>query len=40
MNQESVNSNQQTEFDSILEESLNNSKLKEGTIVKGTVVEI
>ena len=40
MNQESVNNNQQTEFDSILEESLSNSKLKEGTIVKGTVVEI
>ncbi len=40
MNQESVDNNQMTEFDSILNESIKNSKLKEGTIIKGTISEI
>ncbi len=40
MNQESVENNQMTEFDSILAESIKNSKLKEGTIIKGTISEI
>ena len=40
MNQESINNNQLTEFDSILAESISNSKLKEGTIIKGTIAEI
>jgi small subunit ribosomal protein S1 len=40
MNQESIDNNQMTEFDSILAESINNSKLKEGTIIKGTISEI
>ncbi len=40
MKQESINSNQLTEFDSILAESINNSKLKEGTIIKGIIAEI
>ena len=40
MNQESINNNQITEFDSILAESISNSKLKEGTIIKGTISEI
>jgi small subunit ribosomal protein S1 len=40
MNQESINNDQLTEFDSILAESINNSKLKEGTIIKGVIAEI
>jgi len=40
MNQESLNNNQVTEFDSILAESISSSKLKEGTIIKGTISEI
>ena len=40
MNQESINNDQLTEFDSILAESISNSKLKEGTIIKGTIAEI
>ena len=40
MNQESINNNQLTEFDSILADSINNSKLKEGSIIKGTIAEI
>ena len=40
MNQESTNKDQQTEFDSILAESIINSKLKEGTIIKGIIAEI
>ena len=40
MNQESIDNNQMTEFDSILAESISNSKLKEGTIIKGTISEI
>ena len=40
MNQESLDNNQMTEFDSILAESIKNSKLKEGTIIKGTISEI
>ena len=40
MKQEPINDNQLTEFDSILAESINNSKLKEGTIIKGTIAEI
>ena len=40
MNQESVNNNHKTEFEAILAESISNSKLKEGTIIKGTIAEI
>ncbi len=40
MNQESINNINSTEFDSILAESINNSKLKEGTIIKGIIAEI
>tara|TARA_Y200000002_G_scaffold380168_1_gene391049 strand:- start:779 stop:2476 length:1698 start_codon:yes stop_codon:yes gene_type:complete len=40
MNQESTTTDQITEFDSILAESISNSKLKEGTIIKGTIAEI
>ena len=40
MKQESVNENNSTEFDSLLAESINNSKLKEGTIIKGKIAEI
>jgi len=40
MNQESIDNNQMTEFDSILSESISNSKLIEGTIIKGTISEI
>ena len=40
MNQESINNNQLTEFDSILAESISDTKLKEGTIIKGTIAEI
>ena len=40
MNQESINNDQRTEFDSILAESISNSKLKEGTIIKGIIAEI
>ena len=40
MNQESIDNNQMSEFDSILAESISNSKLKEGTIIKGTISEI
>ncbi len=40
MNRESINNNQLTEFDSILADSISNTKLKEGTIIKGTIAEI
>ena len=40
MNEESISNNQLTEFDSILAESISNSKLKEGTIIKGVIAEI
>ena len=40
MKQEYLNENNLTEFDSLLAESINNSKLKEGTIIKGKVAEI
>ena len=40
MNTESINENSSTEFDSLLAESINNSKLKEGTIIQGIVAEI
>ena len=40
MNQESIDNKQITEFDSILAESISNTKLKEGTIIKGTISEI
>ena len=40
MKQESLNDNSSSEFDSLLAESINNSKLKEGTIIKGTIAEI
>ena len=37
---ESTDPNNLTEFDSLLAESISNSKLKEGTIIKGTIAEI
>ncbi len=40
MNQMPLNENNSTEFDSLLAESINNNKLKEGTIIKGTIAEI
>ena len=40
MSQESINEINSTEFDSLLAESITNSKLKEGTIIKGTIAEI
>ncbi len=40
MAEQTDNFNETTEFDSLLAESINNSKLKEGTIIKGTVSEI
>ena len=40
MNQESIDNKQITEFDSILAESISNTKLKGGTIIKGTITEI
>ena len=40
MTQESINELAQTEFDSLLAESISNKKLKEGTIIKGIVAEI
>ena len=40
MNQEYLNNDQLTEFDTILIESFNNNNLKEGTIIKGIVAEI
>ena len=40
MKQESLNDSNSSEFDSLLAESINNSKLKEGTIIKGTIAEI
>mgnify|MGYP001182760936 CR=1 FL=1 len=40
MNQQTLNSDQLTEFDSVLAESIKNSQLKEGTIIKGTIAEI
>ncbi len=40
MSQELINQQSQTEFDSLLAESINNSKLKEGTIIQGIVAEI
>ena len=40
MKQESLNEIKSSEFDSLLAESINNNKLKEGTIIKGTIAEI
>ena len=40
MKHETINQNQNTEFDSLLAESINKSKIKEGTIIKGTIAEI
>ena len=40
MKQESLKETILTEFDSLLAESISNSKLKEGTIIKGKVAEI
>ena len=40
MKQESLNDIKSSEFDSLLAESINNNKLKEGTIIKGTIAEI
>ena len=40
MKSEHLNENSSTEFDSLLAESISNSKLKEGTIIKGIVAEI
>ena len=40
MKQESLNEIKPSEFDSLLAESINNTKLKEGTIIKGTIAEI
>ncbi len=40
MKQESVNENNPSEFESLLAESINKSKLKEGTIIEGVVAEI
>ena len=40
MKQVPLNENNSTEFDSLLAESINNNKLKEGTIIKGTIAEI
>ena len=40
MKQDSLNEINSTEFDSLLAESINKNKLKEGTIIKGTVAEI
>ena len=40
MSQSQLNENKNTEFDSLLAESISNSKLKEGSIIKGIVLEI
>jgi len=40
MKQVPLNENNTTEFDSLLADSINNNKLKEGTIIKGTIAEI
>ena len=40
MKQESLNTDHQTEFDSLLAESISHTKLKEGTIIQGVVAEI
>jgi small subunit ribosomal protein S1 len=40
MKQVSINEQTNTEFDSLLAESISGSKLKEGTIIKGIVAEI
>ena len=40
MSQETLRENNPTEFDSLLAESINNNKLKEGTIIKGKIAEI
>ena len=40
MNQESINNDQLTEFDTILIESFNKNNLKEGTIIQGIIAEI
>ena len=40
MKQVPLNANNSTEFDSLLAESINTNKLKEGTIIKGTIAEI
>ena len=40
MKQESIKENGLTEFDSLLAESINKTKLKEGTIIKGTIADI
>ena len=40
MKQVPLDVNNSTEFDSLLAESINNNKLKEGTVIKGTIAEI
>ncbi len=40
MDQQLAGENQSTEFDTLLLESINKSKIKEGTIIKGTIAEI
>ena len=40
MSQSQLNENKNTEFDSLWAESISNSKLKEGSIIKGIVLEI
>ena len=40
MKQESIDEFNSTEFDSLLAESISNSRLKEGTIIKGKISEI
>ncbi len=40
MNQGQVNTSNETEFDSLLAESISKSKLKEGSIIQGVVLEI
>ncbi len=40
MKQEPLNESGRSEFDSLLAESINNNKLKEGTIIQGVVAEI
>ena len=40
MTSESINENNTSEFDTLLAESINSSKLKEGTIIKGKIAEI
>ena len=40
MEQGSYKEIEKTEFDTLLERYINNTKLKEGTIIKGTISEI